>query len=81
MSCLCVCLIFSINNGIVFVYLTDGSALFRAFLAREYSEENIEFWIACEDYRKARSSKLPHKARKIFDSFVAVRSPKEVMSL
>lgn len=57
---------------------TDGCALFRAFLAREYSEENIEFWIACEEYRKARSSKLHHKAKKIFDNFLAVRAPKEV---
>ncbi|KAH9405492.1 Regulator of G-protein signaling 3 [Tyrophagus putrescentiae] len=55
-----------------------GCALFRAFLSREYSEENIEFWIACEEYRKARSSKLHHKARKIFDRFLAVCAPKEV---
>jgi len=57
---------------------TDGCALFRAFLSREYSEENIEFWIACEEYRKARSSKFHHKARKIFDNFLDLQAPKEV---
>ncbi|KPM05393.1 regulator of G protein signaling-like protein 1, partial [Sarcoptes scabiei] len=55
-----------------------GSALFRAFLCREYSEENIEFWLACEEYRKIRSSKLRNKAKKIYANFVAVRSPREV---
>lgn len=57
----------------------DGCALFRAFLSREHSEENIEFWIACEEYQKIhRTSKLHHKAKKIFEMFVAVQSPKEV---
>lgn len=58
----------------------DGCALFRAFLAREYSEENVEFWIACEEYRSKNRSKrqMVHKAKKIFDQFLAVRAPKEV---
>ncbi|KAH9419334.1 Regulator of G-protein signaling 3 [Dermatophagoides pteronyssinus] len=55
-----------------------GSALFRAFLCREFSDENLEFWLACEEYRKIRSSKLRHRAKKIFDNYVAVRSPREV---
>jgi hypothetical protein len=59
-------------------YIIDGSALFRAFLSREFSEENIEFWIACEEFKKSRQSKMPNKARKIFDDFLAIRAPKEV---
>ncbi|CAG2163808.1 unnamed protein product [Oppiella nova] len=54
-----------------------GSALFRAFLSREFSEENIEFWMACEEFKKSRQSKLTQKARKIFDDFLAVKAPKE----
>ncbi|RWS20753.1 regulator of G protein signaling-like protein 1, partial [Leptotrombidium deliense] len=61
-----------------FIYCTDGSTLFKAFLAREFSAENIEFWLACEDYKMTRQSKLASKAKKIFDNFIAVRSPKEV---
>ncbi|XP_064457677.1 regulator of G-protein signaling 8-like isoform X2 [Ornithodoros turicata] len=55
-----------------------GLALFRAFLSREFSEENIEFWLACEDFKKCRPNKLPTKARRIFSDFVAAQAPKEV---
>ncbi|XP_022698658.1 uncharacterized protein LOC111265913 isoform X2 [Varroa jacobsoni] len=66
-----------------FVELTNskyGLALFRAFLSREFSEENIDFWLAIEDFKKmsTRPHKLQSKARKIFEDFVAVQSPKEV---
>jgi hypothetical protein len=75
--------IFSSKNNskkflIILFNIIDGSALFRAFLSREFSEENIEFWIACEEFKKARQSKMPNKARKIFDDFLAIRAPKEV---
>ncbi|GFV04075.1 regulator of G-protein signaling 3 [Trichonephila clavipes] len=55
-----------------------GLSLFRAFLSREFSEENIEFWLACEDYKRTRANKLIPKARKLYDDFVAVQAPKEV---
>ncbi|XP_076320858.1 regulator of G-protein signaling 3-like [Tachypleus tridentatus] len=55
-----------------------GSALFRAFLSREFSEENIEFWLACEDFKKTRTNKLQSKARKMYNDFIAVQAPKEV---
>lgn len=63
---------------IIALCITDGGALFRAFLSREFSDENIEFWIACEEFKKVRQSKMPSKARKIYDDFLAVRAPKEV---
>ncbi|POI23870.1 hypothetical protein CIB84_012382 [Bambusicola thoracicus] len=43
------------------------------------SEENIEFWVSCEDYKKTKSpAKLSPKARKIYDEFISVQATKEV---
>lgn len=57
---------------------TDGQALFKAFLQREFCEENLEFWLAIEDYHKASQSKLSSKAQKIYNEFILPQSPKEV---
>lgn len=58
---------------------TYGVTAFRAFLKLEFSEENIEFWLACDDFKKTRSPhKLTSKARKIYDEFVEKESPKEI---
>ncbi|XP_019713658.1 regulator of G-protein signaling 8 isoform X2 [Hippocampus comes] len=56
-----------------------GLAAFRAFLETEFSDENIEFWMACEDYKKLKSSsKLLSKANRIFKEFIDVQAPREV---
>ncbi|XP_067846753.1 regulator of G-protein signaling 8-like isoform X1 [Heptranchias perlo] len=56
-----------------------GLAAFRAFLRSEYSEENIEFWLACEDYKKTKSpAKLTSKAKKIYSEFIDVQAPREI---
>uniref|UniRef100_A0A3Q2P3I2 Regulator of G-protein signaling 8 n=1 Tax=Fundulus heteroclitus TaxID=8078 RepID=A0A3Q2P3I2_FUNHE len=56
-----------------------GLAAFRTFLKSEFSDENIEFWMACEEYKKIKSStKLLSKANKIFKEFIEVQSPREV---
>ncbi|XP_006022704.1 regulator of G-protein signaling 3 isoform X7 [Alligator sinensis] len=53
--------------------------LVAAFLRTEFSEENLEFWLACEDYRKIKSqSKMVSKAKKIFAEYIAIQSCKEV---
>ena len=56
----------------------DGAALYRAFLLREFSNENLEFWLACEDYKNSKPQKMAAKAQKIYNDFVAVQAPKEV---
>jgi len=59
--------------------LADGLAAFRAFLKTEFSEENLEFWLACEDFKKTRSTaKLAAKAQRIFEEFIDVQAPREV---
>lgn len=58
----------------------DGLAAFRAFLKTEFSDENIEFWMACEDYKKIKSpAKLMTKANKIYEEFIDVQAPREVV--
>lgn len=59
--------------------LTDGLEVFQAFLRTEFSEENLEFWLACEDFKKVKSqSKMAAKAKKIFAEFIAIQACKEV---
>ncbi|XP_003219902.1 regulator of G-protein signaling 5 [Anolis carolinensis] len=56
-----------------------GLASFQNFLKSEFSEENIEFWIACEDYKKIKfPSKMTEKAKKIYEEFIQSEAPKEV---
>ncbi|XP_070774642.1 regulator of G-protein signaling 5b isoform X2 [Enoplosus armatus] len=56
----------------------NGLCLFRAFLVSEFSEENIAFYLACEDYQATKPSKLAPKAKKIFDEFIGSDAPREV---
>uniref|UniRef100_A0A8D2PZR6 Regulator of G-protein signaling 2 n=1 Tax=Zosterops lateralis melanops TaxID=1220523 RepID=A0A8D2PZR6_ZOSLA len=57
----------------------DGLAAFRAFLKSEFCEENIEFWLACEDFKKTKSpQKLTSKAKKIYNDFIEKEAPKEI---
>ncbi|XP_004372196.1 regulator of G-protein signaling 3 isoform X2 [Trichechus manatus latirostris] len=56
-----------------------GLAVFQAFLRTEFSEENLEFWLACEDFKKVKSqSKMAAKAKKIFSEYIAIQACKEV---
>lgn len=56
-----------------------GLAAFRAFLKSEYSEENIEFWVSCEEYKKTTlPAQLGPKARKIYDEFISIQATREV---
>ncbi|XP_005071355.1 regulator of G-protein signaling 16 [Mesocricetus auratus] len=56
-----------------------GVAAFHAFLKTEFSEENLEFWLACEEFKKIRSAtKLATRAHRIFDEYIQSEAPKEV---
>uniref|UniRef100_A0A7N5JNJ5 Regulator of G-protein signaling 16 n=1 Tax=Ailuropoda melanoleuca TaxID=9646 RepID=A0A7N5JNJ5_AILME len=57
----------------------NGVAAFHAFLKTEFSEENLEFWLACEEFKQLRSAtKLASRAHKIFEEFIRSEAPKEV---
>ncbi|XP_013872237.1 regulator of G-protein signaling 21 isoform X2 [Austrofundulus limnaeus] len=52
---------------------------FRSFLQSEFSEENIEFWLACEDFKSTGSSEdLSWKAKKIYEEFISSAACREI---
>uniref|UniRef100_A0A8C4RED9 Regulator of G-protein signaling 3 n=1 Tax=Eptatretus burgeri TaxID=7764 RepID=A0A8C4RED9_EPTBU len=56
-----------------------GHAAFLHFLKSEFSQENLEFWVACEEYKRLKSpAKLSVRAQRIYDEFVTTQAPKEV---
>ncbi|KAJ8390443.1 hypothetical protein AAFF_G00103780 [Aldrovandia affinis] len=58
---------------------TDGIDTFTQFLRTEFSEENIEFWLACEDYKRTSSdTNLITKAKQIYAVYIDSDAPKEV---
>ncbi|RXM31267.1 hypothetical protein EOD39_7183 [Acipenser ruthenus] len=55
-----------------------GRIALVAFLKSEFSEENILFWLACEEYKQTKStSKMIEKSKEIFLEYVKVGAPKE----
>ena len=61
---------------------SDGCALFRQFVAIEHSEENLDFWQHCEEFKRLKRSgdgeKAAGKARQIFDLHLSTSADKEV---
>ncbi|KAA0712976.1 Regulator of G-protein signaling 4 [Triplophysa tibetana] len=55
-----------------------GRKAFSAFLQSEYSQENIEFWEACEEFKQTSEDKMKLKGGKIFEQYVEADSPNEV---
>lgn len=63
-------------------YVVAGLDAFRTFLKSEYSEENVEFWLACEDFKKTECrEKIATKAKTIYSEFIVADAPKEVSEI
>ncbi|XP_048020425.1 regulator of G-protein signaling 20 isoform X1 [Megalobrama amblycephala] len=57
----------------------SGRSAFRQFLRTEFSEENMLFWLACEEFSKeTNKSSIEEKARIIYEDYISILSPKEV---
>lgn len=66
------------NNPTLSLF-TAGRKVFREFLRSEYSEENMLFWLACEELKQEQSSEgVEEKARLIYEDYISILSPKEV---
>ncbi|NXG48338.1 RGS13 protein, partial [Psilopogon haemacephalus] len=56
-----------------------GPMIYKMYLKTEHSDENIEFWLACEAYKKITSQrKRTSMARKLFTGYIQPQAPKEV---
>jgi len=60
-----------------------GRFYFREFLRSEYSEENMLFWMACEELKSEQQNPqiVEEKARLIYEDYISILSPKEVKYL
>ncbi|KAM7539837.1 hypothetical protein Aperf_G00000026090 [Anoplocephala perfoliata] len=66
------------NNFSFLLSDPDGLALFEKFLESEFSQENLQFWEACEQYRRLPAKLLASEAQKIYQLYLSVQSPREV---
>ncbi|XP_047236981.1 regulator of G-protein signaling 3-like isoform X4 [Girardinichthys multiradiatus] len=56
-----------------------GVAVFRHFLRSEFSEENLDFWLAVEEFKRTLSfSKMADHAKKIYDEFISTSAARQV---
>ncbi|XP_059223353.1 uncharacterized protein LOC106081189 [Stomoxys calcitrans] len=60
--------------------VTDPTGLqeFTAFLEKEYSHENIRFWIAVNRLRRSAHSQVPRKVQEIYEEFLKPGAPCEI---
>lgn len=56
-----------------------GLLAFTEFLKHEYSEENIMFWQACDEYKKIScKTEMMCEANRIYSEFVQTEAPRQV---
>ncbi|KAM8924105.1 regulator of G-protein signaling 10 [Pelodytes ibericus] len=57
----------------------QGVAEFTDFLKKEFSEENVLFWLACEDFKGTQDKKeMQQKAQEIYTTFLSSKSSSQV---
>ncbi|XP_061405346.1 regulator of G-protein signaling 20-like isoform X1 [Lethenteron reissneri] len=56
-----------------------GRRVFREFLRSEFSEENLLFWLSCEELtHESDPAAIEERARNIYEDYISILSPKEV---
>ncbi|XP_068807694.1 regulator of G-protein signaling 10 [Struthio camelus] len=57
----------------------EGVKRFREFLKKEFSEENVLFWLACEEFKKTQGKKqMQEKAEEIYTTFLSSKASSQV---
>ncbi len=60
------------KTHVIFLCIAEGSALYHEFLQQEFSNENLEFWQAVEDYKNTKPKDMAAKAQQIYKDFLTV---------
>lgn len=56
-----------------------GQIVFREFLKSEFCEENLDFWLACQDFKRFEEpEELRRTATNIYEEFIRADAPKQV---
>uniref|UniRef100_A0A672FUA2 Regulator of G-protein signaling 1 n=1 Tax=Salarias fasciatus TaxID=181472 RepID=A0A672FUA2_SALFA len=56
-----------------------GQLVFEDFLRTQYSEENLLFWLACEEYKRITAvTEMMAAATRIYTEFVDVDAPRQI---
>ena len=64
-----------------FVLITEGVSVFGAFLRSEFSEENLQFYLACGQYQQSSNNfSLQRRAKDICTTYIQPGSPREVQA-
>jgi len=67
---------------VLLLLLSAGVSVFGAFLRSEFSEENLQFYLACEQYRHSSNNfSLQRRAKDICTTYIEPGSPREVPHL
>ncbi|XP_061695677.1 regulator of G-protein signaling 2-like [Syngnathoides biaculeatus] len=56
-----------------------GQSAFRDFLKSEFCEENLDFWLACQEFKTVdRKDERKQRALHIYEEFIGTESPSQV---
>ncbi|XP_061653606.1 regulator of G-protein signaling 2-like isoform X2 [Phyllopteryx taeniolatus] len=56
-----------------------GQSAFRDFLKSEFCEENLDFWLACQEFKTLdRADQRKQRALHIYEEFIGTESPSQV---
>lgn len=64
---------------VMFSCVKDGQTAFRDFLKAEFCEENLDFWLTCQEFKNFNSrEELTWRAASIYEEFIGDESPRQV---
>lgn len=63
----------------MFPCVKGGQTVFLDFLKSEFCDENLEFWLACEEFKSFDTAEeVTRRATRIYEEFVRADAPKQV---